>query len=95
MNEKLNINVTIEGIQLPIPVSNTEEEKMYRDAASLIQNRLRKLRDAYPSLPNEKYYYSMAMLLTAVDAVKASDKMNSAPFIELINDLNKEIDKLL
>ena len=55
MNEKLNINVTIEGIQLPIPVSNTEEEKMYRDAASLIQNRLRKLRDAYPSLPNEKY----------------------------------------
>lgn len=94
-NGKLNITVTVEGIQLPMTVSSTDEEKVYRDAASLIQNRLRKLRDTYPSLPSEKYYYVMAMLNTAVDNVRAQDRLDTAPFMEMINDLNTELDKVI
>ena len=45
MERKQNITVSIEGIQLPLTVKTEEEEKIYRDAASMIQDRLQKLRD--------------------------------------------------
>ena len=95
INGKLNITVTVEGIQLPMTVSSTGEEIVYRDAASLIQNRLRKLRDTYPTLPSEKYYYAMAMLNTAVENVRAQDRLDTEPFMDMINDLNKELDKVI
>ena len=66
MANKLNINVSIEGIRLPLQVSAPEEEKMYRDAATTIQRRIQRLRDTYPDVPNDKTYYVMAMLNTAV-----------------------------
>ena len=74
MANKLNINVSIEGIRLPLQVSTPEEEKMYRDAAATIQRRIQRLRDTYPDLPHdkEKTYYMMAMLNTAVEALKTS-----------------------
>ena len=56
-NRKFNISVSIEGIQLPLTVSSAEEEKIYRSAASNIQGRVQKLRNMYPNLKNDKYYY--------------------------------------
>ena len=94
MVNKLNINVTIEGIQLPLTVSTAEEEKMYRDAAANIQRRIQRLRDAYPNMPNDKYYYVMAMLNTAFEAEKLSERANSEPFTEMMHDLEKEIESL-
>lgn len=91
MNGKLNIKVSIEGISLPLTVSTTEEEKVYRDAASLIQDRLQKLRARYPNLPDDKYYHAMVMLYTAVDAVNASNKANSGPLMDAIRELDKEV----
>ena len=92
MEKKLNINVTIEGIQLPLQVSSPEEEKVYRDAASNIQRRIQRLRDAYPQLSNDKYYYVMAMLNTAVEAVKVSNRADTPPYIEMMHDIEKEIE---
>lgn len=94
MANKLNINVIIEGIQLPLQVQSPEEEKIYRDAASNIQHRIQRLRDAYPHLPNDKFYYVMAMLNTAVEAVKASDRTDTQPYVEMMHDLEKEIESL-
>lgn len=94
MERKQNITVTIEGIQLPLTVKTEEEEKIYRDAASMIQDRLQKLRDLYPTLPNEKYYYAMVMLNTAADAVRASNRANMEPVLDIINDLNKDIEAI-
>ena len=94
MANKLNINVTIEGIQLPLQVSTPEEEKVYRDAAANIQRRIQRLRDAYPNLTNDKYYYVMAMLNTTAEAVKASDRTDTQPYIEMMHDLEKEIESL-
>lgn len=91
---KLNINVTIEGIQLPLQVSSTDEERVYRDAASNIQRRIQKLRDAYPNMPNDKFYYVMAMLTTAAEAVNASDRTDTQPYIEMMHDLDKEIESI-
>lgn len=94
MERRQNITVSIEGIQLPLTVKTEEEEKIYRDAASMIQDRLQKLRDLYPTLPNEKYYYAMVMLNTAADAVRASNRANMEPVLDIINDLNKDIEAI-
>ena len=93
MAKKLNIKVTIEDIQLPLQVSTPDEEKVYRDAAAMIQRRIQRLRDAYPHLPNDKYYYVMAMLNTAVEAVKAADRIDTQPYVEMIQDLEKLMDR--
>ena len=93
MAKKLNIKVTIEDIQLPLQVSTPDEEKVYRDAAAMIQRRRQRLRDAYPHLPNDKYYYVMAMLNTAVEAVKAADRIDTQPYVEMIQDLEKLMDQ--
>lgn len=95
MNGRLNIKVNIEGVDLPLTVNSTEEEKVYRDAASLIQDRLRKLRTRYPNLPSDKYYYAMVMLYTAVDAVHANNSADTAPFLDMIQDLDKELSEVL
>ncbi len=94
MANKLNVKVTIEDIPLPLQVSSPEEEKVYRDAASAIQHRIQRLRDAYPNLPNDKYYYVMAMLNTAVEAVKAANRIDTQPYVEMIHDIEKEIESL-
>ena len=95
MEKKLNITVNIDGISLPLTVNSTEEEKVYRDAANLIQSRLRNLRERYPNLPTEKYHYAMVLLYTGVDAVRASNKASTEPYKDVISDLEKEIDELL
>ena len=94
MANKLNINVTIEDIQLPLQVATPEEEKIYREAAATIQHRIQRLRDAYPHLPNDKYYYVMAMLNTGVEAVKAANRIDTQPYVEMIHDLEQEMNSL-
>lgn len=94
MANKLNINVSIEDIPLPLQVDSPDEEKVYRDAAANIQRRIQRLRDAYPHLPNDKYYYVMAMLNTAVEAVKASNRTDTQPYIEMMHDIEAEINSL-
>lgn len=93
MANKLNINVQIEGIQLPLQVSSPDEEKLYRDAAANIQHRIQKLRDTYPDQPNTMYY-AMAMLTTSVEAVKAANRTDTRPYVEMIHDIEKEIEAL-
>jgi hypothetical protein len=95
MDKNLNITVNIDGISLPLTVHSTEEEKVYRDAANLIQTRLRNLRERYPNVPSDKYHYAMVLLYTGVDAVRASNRASTEPYKDMINDLEKEIDELL
>lgn len=91
---KQNISVNIEGVELPLTV-DSGEEKMYRDATVLIQQRLRQLRELYPNLPHDRYYYAMALLYTAVDAVKAADDASAQPLMELMGDLKQDFDLAL
>lgn len=94
VESKLNIKVNIEGIELPLTVNGSEEEKIYRDAAMLIQQRLRVLREKYPHLPDEKYYYAMVMLYTGVDAVNAAASASTEPYVQMIDDLLTEFSLL-
>lgn len=90
----LNITVSIDGINLPITVTSSEEEVTYRNAASLIQARIQKLRSLYPSVSNDKVFYAMAMLMTSVESVKTSELASTEPYKEMMVDLEKEIDAL-
>jgi hypothetical protein len=92
-DKKLSIKVSIDGIPLSLTVSDADEEKLYRDAASLSQGRIQKLRALYPKVPSDNYYYAMAMLNTAVDAVRMSNRIDTQPFVEMMDDLEKEIDQ--
>lgn len=92
--QKQNITVVIEDIKLPLTAANAEEEKLYRDAAALIQSRVQRLRDAYPHLPSDKYYYVMAMLNTSIDAVRAAQKVDTAEYNTMMQDIEKELDSL-
>ena len=93
MAGKLNIKVVIEGIQLPVTVESPDEEKIYRDAAAAIQSRIQKLRDTYPKQPNSMYY-AMAMLMTSVSATRLANTVDTQPYIDMMNDIEKEIEEL-
>lgn len=95
MDRKLNISVSIEGIQLPLTVSNAEEEQIYRNAASSIQGRIHSLRAMYPNLKNDKYYYVMAMLNTAVESIRSTNRLDNQPLLDMIEGLEEEIDKVV
>ncbi|MDO4801843.1 MAG: cell division protein ZapA [Prevotellaceae bacterium] len=93
--QKIAVNLRIGKIMLPMTVSNTEQEKIVRDAATLVQNKLNAIHDRFPSLPSEEYYYAMAALNAAIDAVSASDKASAAPLMEVVNELSDEIEELI
>lgn len=92
--KKQNISVTIEDVVLPLTVSSAEEEKLYRDAASLIQSRVQRLREVYKNLPSDKYYYVMAMLNTSIDAVRTSNRSDNTPLLDMMSGIGKELDAL-
>lgn len=93
-NERLNITISVEDMQFPMTVSNAEEEKLWRKAAADIQKRLQFLRSKYSSVPNEKYYYVMAMLTVFVDCVKIENKVDNAPYTEMMNGIEEKLAEL-
>ncbi|MBQ0142998.1 MAG: cell division protein ZapA [Prevotellaceae bacterium] len=92
MTKGLTVNVNIEGVTLPMTVKTTEDERIYRTAASLVNSRLRAMRDRYPSLPNDAYYYAMVLLNTTVDALRSGEKSDNTPLMDMMKDLSNEID---
>lgn len=76
-------------------VQDAAEEEVYRQAATEVQTRLRFLRSTYPGLPTATYYYSMAMLLTAVDKLKMGINVDNSPIFDTLKFLQGEIDGVL
>ncbi len=95
MAKGLTVNVNIEGITLPMTVNTTEDERIYRQAASLVNNRLRAMRDRYPSLPSEFYYYAMVLLNTTVDALRSEGKSDNGSVMDMIRELESEINDIV
>ncbi len=93
--DRLNIRVNVEDLQIPLTVKDADEEKLFRDAAVAIQDRIQKLRSEFPSLQyNDKFYYVMAMLMTETVALKSINKTDVEPYREMMRDLEKEISDL-
>ena len=92
---KITVNVRIGNVTLPMTVSNTEEEEVVRNAASLVQSKLNSFRDKFPKLPSEEQYYVMVAVDTALEALSASNKASIEPVMDIIEDLEKEIDEVI
>ena len=93
--QKITVNLRIGDVKLPMAVATVEQEKLVRDAAAMLQNKLNLIRDSFPSLPSEEYYYAMASLNIAIDALNASNKASVAPVMEVLTDLEREIDEVI
>lgn len=92
---KLTIHVAIDGVTLPMTVTSTEEEEIIRKAASNVNQLLIKVREKYSVVPNDRYYDVMVMLKSEVKALSAAKESDSAPVFEVLDDIEKDIDKLL
>ncbi|MCQ2095931.1 MAG: cell division protein ZapA [Bacteroidaceae bacterium] len=91
MAKGLTVNVNIEGATLPMTVASVEDEERVRKAATMVNSRLQAVRNRFPSVPNEKYYYYMVLLNTTVDALKAEQRTDIRPIMELLEGLSSEI----
>lgn len=91
MAKGLTVNVNIEGATLPMTVASVEDEERVRKAATMVNSRLQAVRNRFPSVPNEKYYYYMVLLNTTVDALKAEQRTDVRPIMELLEGLSSEI----
>lgn len=95
MAKGLTVNVNIEGATLPMTVSSVEDEERIRKAATMVNSRLQAVRNRFPAVPNERYYYYMVLLNTTVDALKSEQKTDIGPVMDILRDLGSEIDKAI
>lgn len=94
-NKKQRISIRIDDVSLPMVVSNTDEEKRYRDASAYINERLLSVRQKYPNVPSEKFYTAIVMLELATKGVSISNKASVEPYKKAIAELSKEIGQAL
>ncbi len=92
---KLTIHVTVDGMTLPMVVTNAEQEETIRKAAGNVNQLLNTIRETYSKVPNDNYYYAMAMLKSEVKALTEEKKSDATPIFEALDDLTDEIDKVL
>lgn len=95
MAKGLTVNVNIEGVSLPMTVSSVEDEARIRKAALMINNRLQGMREKFPTLPSDNYYYAMVLLNTTVDVLKLESKSDASPIMEVLDDLGTEISQTI
>lgn len=91
MDDKQKITLMIGDINFPLRV-NREEEQIYRDASKLINNTLNKYR-TYFEKADPTQVISMVALEIAVEKVKLENKNDTAPFIEKLEGLTRELEE--
>jgi len=95
MDKKQKIHVQVDGITLPMLVSSADEEKVYRDAARVVNDRLMSVKQKYPEVPDNRYYTSIVMLDLARKGVEVSNAHSVAPYKQSISELQSEIESAL
>lgn len=93
-DEQITVNVFIGDMRLPMKVANTEQEKVARDAAAIINKRLQTIRTRYSNVSSD-YHYAMALLNAQMEAINAANKTSTGPIINIIDDLTSEIDDVI
>lgn len=86
----MQITLNIEHERIPLNVSTTQEEKLYRDASMHIQQHLQSLRKRYAGL-SEQTYYVMAMLENEVTTQQERDRLSAAPLMQLVRQLDQDV----
>lgn len=92
-NDKLAINLLI-GSQMHSFTVSRDKERLFREAAELINERYNKYRNIYQNQSTDNYNASV-MLDIAVRYIQNQDNQDTTPFIDSMKALTQEIEEVL
>ena len=90
-SETFTINLRMGNLIFPITVKRTEEE-IYRKAERLINERYNFYATHYPNQGNDSYM-AMAMLDIALTLKRNEEKNDTAPIMDIVDQLLKEVEE--
>lgn len=93
MDDKQNISLWV-GNQLFELTVPREDEKLYRDAAKLIKDKLNRYRREYPSFNTDRIW-AMSMLELSFQYVMVKDRNDTQPFTDKVKELTTDIDQCI
>ena len=86
----LNIHDTVISIMVP-----QEDEAKYREAGTLINERLNTYFNYYKDVKSNKEIYFYAMIDIALKYINESKRNDTKPILNVLEELNKEIEESL
>ena len=87
------IKLMVGGTYYPLTI-HRKDERLYREAARRINDKLNRYRNRYPQLSEEKYYVMAAVHIAMVN-VMLEDFNDTAPYKDKIRQMDKELDSIL
>ena len=93
MDELFEIKLMVGGTYYPLTIPR-KDERLYREAARRINDKLNRYREHFPQLSEEKYYVMAAVHIAMVN-VMLEDFNDTAPYKDKIRLLDKELDSIL
>jgi cell division protein ZapA len=93
MDEEFTIHVTIADRRYPMRIKRSEEEKIRR-AAKLINERTLQYQQRYTGKDNQDFL-AMSILQFAIQLLDSSEKLDMAPALKQIEEINAELNRYL
>ena len=93
MDDLFEIKLMVGGTYYPLTI-HRKDERLYREAARRINDKLNRYRNRYPQLSEEKYYVMAAVHIAMVN-VMLEDFNDTAPYKDKIRQMDKELDSIL
>lgn len=93
MDDLFEIKLMVGGTYYPLTI-HRKDERLYREAARRINDKLNRYRNRYPQLSEEKYYVMAAVHIAMVN-VMLEDFNDTAPYKDKILQMDKELDSIL
>ena len=93
MDDLFEIKLMVGGTYYPLTIRR-KDERLYREAARRINDKLNRYRKRYPQLSEEKYYVMSAIHISMVN-IMLEDFNDTAPYKEKIRQMDKELDSIL
>ena len=87
------IKLMLGGTYYPLTIRR-KDERLYREAARRINDKLNKYREHFPQLSEEKYYVMAAVHIAMVN-IMLEDFNDTAPYKDKIRQMDKELDSIL
>ena len=91
MDDRLSINITIDGKQYPMKVERKEEEKI-RAAAKLINERLNVYKSRYAALGDRFDYLVMVSIELVTKFLNKEEKTDNNDLISELRIMTSEVD---
>lgn len=92
--EKQNITINIYDTRIPIMVPK-DQEQQYREAASMINERLNAYFGRYKGLKSDKEIIYYAMIDIALRCVSEAKRNDVSPIADVLSELSSEIAEAL